>query len=310
MRGQQRQQTFLVQQFKAVMFSANNHKCDRPDQQQFAFASGVKQEELSSDDYFSPPGVCDDAGCRRLLQNVGRIVPHSDVEMKRMQRNDVIRRIHALLQSQPNVNVYLFDDFLPAVDGGPATLFSEELLREFPVGRVRIWAPNLKLPIVEAQRRLDGPLGWLTAGFGCWHHFNARWEEEIHRAGGLDVVFADCFRGFERGCGALMADLVERRLVRRRTDARDERQCAVTFAVSDRYERTQGWSAAESALSIFLEFGKVFVRDHECPYAARILSHASYGVTMHYFVAVIHERQWAPRIAGFEARVEHWESKP
>ena len=216
---------------------------------------------MTTNDYFSPPGVCMDAGCRRLLGMIGQIHPYSDAEMKRMQRADVITCIRTTLQTQSQVNVYLFDDWLPTADGASTTLFAADLLREFGGNRVRIWAPNLKSEVVDAQQRLDGPAGWLTAGAGCWHQFNERWADAIRCAGGLDVVFADCFRGFEYGCGALVVDLMHRRLIRRRTDARDERHCALTFAVSDRYERTQGWSAANTVIHIGIELGRLFAAD-------------------------------------------------
>jgi hypothetical protein len=269
--------------------------------------AAVKQELLTNDDYFSAPGMCTDAGCRRLLSQIDQIAPHTDAAVKRMQRDDVMTCIRTALQWQRQVNVYLFDDRLPTADGRSSTLFTQELLQQFGGDRLRIWAPNLKADIVQAQQKLDGPTGWLTAGTGCWHQFNDRWAEKIRRAGGLDVVFADCFRGFEHGCGALMADLVQRSLIRRRTDDRDERHCALTFAVSDRYERTQGWSAATVVARITIELTDYFARNRECAYTGRVVSERGYGATMHYFTAVIEERQWSPRLPGFVTRVEHRE---
>lgn len=225
--------------------------------------------------------------------------------MKRSQREDVVQRIQTALCWQPHVNVYLFDDFLPAVDGNTDKLFVEELLQQFGGGRVRIWAPNLKTEVVDAQRWIQTPVGFLTAGVGCWHEFNARWAEEIRCAGGLDVVFADCFRGFERGCGALVADLVERRLLRRRVDARDQRHCALTFAVSDRYDRAKGWNVTTSVVQIIMDLTGLFAGDGDCPYSGRVVSQCSYGATMHYFTAVVHEREWTPQLPGFETRVQH-----
>ena len=151
--------------------------------------------------------------------------------------------------------------------------------------------------------------GWLTAGVGCWHRFNERWAEEVRRAGGLDVVFADCFRGFEYGCKALIRDLMQRQMIRRRTDARDHRHCALTFAVSDRFQRTQGWSASAAVVDILVELMKLFYEDGDCPYTGHVLSHRAYGATMHYFTAIVHERQWTPSIPGFNTIVQHTEER-
>ena len=265
----------------------------------------MKTEDLDADDYFHPTGVCSAAGCQKLRQDVAKIAPHSDVEMKRAQRADVMDRIDAVLQRQPAgqpANVYLFDDWLPTSHNADHwTLFADELQRRFGPDRVRIWAPNLKSEIVDAHRAVaDGngcPPGWITATCGCWHTFNERWADGIRAAGGLDVVFADCFRGFERGCGALVDDLLRRRLFRRG-------RCGLTFAVSDRSERSQGWSAAAAALQVSIDLSALFAGP-ECTYAGRVLSHRAYGRTMHYFTAEVHERTWIPEVAGFLSRVEH-----
>ena len=238
--------------------------------------SAPKMEHLGREDYFSSPGLCTDAACERLQQSVlsHRIAPHSDVPMKRRQRADVEAAIEIALRSQPRVNVYLFDDHLPVTEGAEdTTLLVEDILQRFDSSRVRIWAPNLKQEIVDAHCGLatSVPVAeWLTSGVGCWHTFNDRWAEAIRNAGGLDIVFADCFRGFERGCGALVADLIQRTMFRRRTDAHDTRKCTLTFAVSDRYERTLGWSAGGTALQVVIDMMALY-RAPNCPYSCDVL---------------------------------------
>ena len=269
-------------------------------------------EHLGCDDHFSAPGLCADAACGRLQQNVvsHRIAPHSDVLMKRRQRADVEAAIDMALQSQPRVNVYLFDDHLPVAEGADqTTLLVEDILRRFGSSRVRIWAPNLKQDIVDAHRGLAASVpvvDWLTSGVGCWHTFNDRWADAIRNAGGLDIVFADCFRGFERGCGALVADLIQRTMFRRRTDANDTRKCTLTFAVSDRYERSLGWSAAGTALQVVIDMLALY-REPNCPYTCDVLQQQAYGSTMHYFMADVKERQWVQQVHGFTPVVQHIE---
>ena len=275
-------------------------------------APAPKMEHLGREDYFSSPGMCSDPGCERLRQNVlsHRIAPHSDVPMKRRQRADVEAAIDMALRSQPRVNVYLFDDHLPVSEGADdTTLLVNDILRRFGSSHVRIWAPNLKQEIVDAHRGLAAAVpvvDWLTSGVGCWHTFNDRWAEDIRNAGGLDIVFADCFRGFERGCGALVADLIQRTMFRRRTDAHDTRKCTLTFAVSDRYERTLGWSAAGTALQVVIDIMALY-RAPNCPYTCDVLQQQGYGSTMHYFTADVKERQWVQRVHGFKPVVQHVE---
>ena len=273
-----------------------------------------KLESFSRDDYFSPPGLCGDPACERLQKSViaNRIAPHSDVPMKLAQRGDVEAAIALALQSQPQVNVYLFDDKLPISEGNESkTLLVDDLLRRFGSSRIRIWAPNLKQGVIEAHHgtaKTVTKADWLTAGLGCWHTFNDRWAQDIRNAGGLDIVFADCFRGFENGCGALVADLIKKIMFRRRTDAHDGRVCTLTFAVSDRYERTLGWSASECALQIVIEIMALF-RAPNCPFSCDVLHQKAYGCTMHYFVAHVKERQWVQRVHGFEPVVQHLEKE-
>ena len=273
-----------------------------------------KLESFSRDDYFTPPGLCGDLACERLQKSViaNRIAPHSDVPMKLAQRGDVEAAIALALQSQPQVNVYMFDDKLPIAEGNESTtLLVDDLLQRFGSSRIRIWAPNLKQEVIEAHHgtaKMVTKADWLTAGLGCWHAFNDRWAQEIRNAGGLDIVFADCFRGFERGCGALVADLIQRTMFRRRTDAHDGRVCALTFAVSDRYERTLGWSASECALQIVIEIMALF-RAPNCPFSCDVLHQKAYGCTMHYFMAHVKERQWVQRVHGFEPVVQHLEKE-
>jgi hypothetical protein len=164
-------------------------------------------------------------------------------------------------------------------------LLADDLLQQFGSERIRVWAPNLKSTIVAAHRKLctdnDCPSGYLTAGEGCWHNFNARWAEEMRQAGGLDIVFADCFRGFENGSGALIGDLVERQVLRRRPDVRDPRVCRILFAVSDRYDRSLGWSAAESVNEIMFVLPGFFDKP-TCPYTGRVVS----KIRMFFFVCI------------------------
>ena len=271
-----------------------------------------KMEHLGREDYFSSPALCSDPACERFQQKVvsHRIAPHSDVLMKRRQRADVEAAIDMALQSQPRVNVYLFDDHLPVAEGADqTTLLVEDILRRFGSSRVRIWAPNLKQDIVDAHRGIAASVpvaDWLTSGVGCWHMFNDRWAEAIRNAGGLDIVFADCFRGFERGCGALVADLIQRTMFRRRTDANDTRKCMLTFAVSDRYERSLGWSAAGTALQVVIDMLALY-RAPNCLYTCDVLQQQAYGSTMHYFMADVKERQWVQQVHGFTPVVQHIE---
>ena len=123
-------------------------------------------------DYCHPTHVCDDDGCQMLNKTVQTISPHTDVEAKRAQRKHILTLIEATLQVQCRANVYLFDDWLPTIDGlEEQTLLVEDIRRQFGTDRVRIWAPNLKEDIVDTQRSLvtEGgcPPGWLTAGCGC-----------------------------------------------------------------------------------------------------------------------------------------------
>jgi hypothetical protein len=269
----------------------------------------IKTEPLEPEDYFQPTGICADPGCRRLQQGIQVITPHSNVAMKHAQRRDIENLVQEALAVQPRVNIYLFDDWLPLrEDSCRHTLLSDHLLRKFGANRIRIWAPNLKPDVVAAHEALSEgnqcPMGWITAACGCWHTFNTRWAPDICMAGGLDVVFADCFRGFEHGCGALVADLLKKRMFRRRTDANDKRRCHLTFAVSDRHQRSQGWSAATATLQVLIDMGALF-SDENCPYVTRVVSQAVYGRTMHYFKAEVCERQWVQSLPGFVVHIQH-----
>ena len=140
-----------------------------------------------------------------------------------------------------------------------------------------------------------------------WHTFNNRWAEEIRVAGGLDIIFADCFRGFEKGCGSLVNDLLQKRTFRRGAVAGAPPRCNLTFAVSDRYDRSQGWSAAAAALKMTIDLQGLF-SDPACPYVGRVLSQVPYGRTMHYFQAEVHDREWVQHVDGFVPQVVHWQS--
>jgi hypothetical protein len=285
----------------------------------------IKRETVGPDDFFCVTGLCNDPDCHQLQKVVRSLKPHSDVDMKRAQRGDVIDNISLLLQSQSKVNVYIFDDFLPTDNG--ATLFTADLIDRFGTDSIHIWAPNLKPEIVntypfcfafdsnilgkgtvslEHQRGLSSQSGVIIAGEGCWHNFNARWADEIQRAGGLDVVFADCFRGFEKGAGALVQDFMTRRLFRRSTSGSST---MLSFAVSDRSERARGQTVPEFTVALILTLQDMFhaPSDPAVPYSGAVSRHTFYGRTMHYVVARVKDRQWVDPVAGFVPQLTYVE---
>jgi hypothetical protein len=261
----------------------------------------------SDDDLFVPTGLCSDPDCHQLQGIVRTLKCHSDVDVKRSQRADIQDKIAQLLRVQDQVNVYIFDDFLPLHDGADTvTLLAADLLDFFGTDRIHIWAPNVKEEIVNISHCLIWDLQWdmwaaqhrrlvqnggvITAGKGCWHNFNARWAEQIREAGGLDVVFADCFRGFDKGVGALVRDLVDRRLLREKTV--EGSSSMLSFAVSDRPERAQGRAMIDATVDMFVAVQNIFSHptDPSFPYTGRVIQHVSYGRTMHYVVLAIEGR--------------------
>ena len=96
---------------------------------------------------------------------------------------------------------------------------------------------------------------------------------------------------------------IQHRLIRQR---RDGQYNLLTFAVSDRFERTQGWNAAAAALQIDIELQALFA-EPSCPYTGHtVLQHAyGKGGQMHYFVVHLRSREWAEHISGFVPQLHH-----
>jgi hypothetical protein len=61
----------------------------------------VKRERLEPTDFFHPTDVCGNAGCRRLQRSINHIAPHTDAEMKRVQRRDLMAFVEEALRVQP-----------------------------------------------------------------------------------------------------------------------------------------------------------------------------------------------------------------
>ena len=257
----------------------------------------VKTEDgRTVDDHFRAPGLCDDtAVCHALAANLHRRHPHSVVELKAYQRDRILGVIADLLRTRQRVNVYLFDDWLLRPGALAATLLTTEIVMRFGTDRVAVWSPNLDPDVVASLRVLvdapHAPTPWLTAGCGCFCACNAAWADDIRRAGGLDVVFADCYGGFVRGARKLVADLVARRLFRRPTDVHDARPAHVMWAVSDLPDRMQhGLTVAQSALGMLGHCAEVF--DNDCIYTHRLVEERPYGVTMHFVAIEVRSREW------------------
>ena len=237
------------------------------------------------------PGLCRDGVCHDLAARLHTINPHSVVDVKAYQRDRILGIIAHLLTTRRRVNIYLFDDRLLRPGAQTATLLTEEIITRFGWERVRVWSPNLDTEIVASLRALAPQSSWLTAGYGCFCACNAAWAEDIRRAGGLDVVFADCYGGFVRGARKLVADLVARRLFRRPTDVHDARPAHVMWAVSDLPDRMQhGLTVAQSALRMLGDCADVF--DNDCAYTHRLVEERPYGVTMHFVAIEVRTREW------------------
>jgi hypothetical protein len=187
------------------------------------------------------------------------LAPHSLVSEKALQRDRLLAMIECLMRTRPQVNVYVFDDWLLRPDDRPAppstpetagsgTLVTAEILTRFGADRVTVWAPNLKPAVVAALRALSQvttPPGrrqpCVMTGVGCYCAFNRRWREHLHAAGGLDVLSADCFGAFSTGVTQLVRDLSRDRLFYLHRDVHNSEPAAlVAWAVSDLPERMHG----------------------------------------------------------------------
>lgn len=286
----------------------------------------IKPEPLDDADIIL--GVCPE--CAPLASRIETIRPHSDAPHKRRQRDRVLADVAAALErlSGPHqrVNVYLFDDFLSDAkdaDGGSGRLLASELLERFGADHIRIFSPNLKEYVVRTNAALAScttSTRWLTTGVGCWHRFHDRWEAVIRETGGLDVVFADCFGGFERGAGRWVADAVRRRLFRADPSPLTATATSpsgvlvsLSWAVSTlplRLQRQQrsdgsrsGRTAAACALQILEDLARCFGDDDDTPYVHKLAAQEAFGVTMHWFVVNVRPREWATAAHGWRPRL-------
>ena len=202
--------------------------------------------------------------------------PHSDVAEKRRQRRRVVEDVERVLAAgvSPQVNVLLFDDWLPTDEDSTAPrLLTEELVAHFaprmgPGVRLRIFSPNLRAAIVEAlalvaeAAKEHGNVEIVTA-VGCFHHFLYHYQRRVGAAG-FHVVMADVHPGhhgsvspqqvaprrhrdFFHGCVLLLSQLDELALF---ADG-----CRLSFAVSVLGARlVLGWSRELAVGRILDEF--------------------------------------------------------
>lgn len=299
-----------------------------------AAALAVKLEQVEDPaDWFAPVGLCGDAHCAALdaalRANGGGPPPHTVPAEKAAQRDYAHARIAELLAAgrRPPVTVYAFDDWLRRPGAAQPTLFTAELVARFGADRVRVWSPNLHADVIAGLRALTTDLApnppgapWLRAGCGCWCACNARWAASIAAAGGLDVVFADCFGAFPRGAGRLMDDLLRRRngrLLRRPADPAvrpaDRRPVHWLWAVSDlpeRFRRGAGdGSAAACALGLLRQVADVFGDGAAAGFWPRLRVERAYGRTMHFVAIEAWPTEWvaAGALPGFTVRLVHAE---
>jgi hypothetical protein len=240
-------------------------------------------------DCFAPTACCD--GCRRVLVNAAP--PHTNVDAKRGQRDDVLREVRrALAVPGVAVNVLLLDDVLEG------RLLSAEIWAQFPeaAGRLRVFAPNLNPDIVEKLRKLTGvPPGGVVSGAGCVCNFLARWEPLIVATGGFAVVYADVHGSYDTGCGVLLRDLVDRRMLCPPTQP-DTFLC---FATSDLYLRLKHRSR-DAAMRFTEDELLDLTAPVEVPYVMRVRARAHYN-TMVYYAGYVHRQHVDVRaVAGFD----------
>ena len=169
--------------------------------------------------------LCGRGWCAEMAAAVFKRPSASDVAAKRAQRDAVLAAVAGHLAcwearaaaegwvapprrgtaARP-LCVYVFDDFLNDVT------FTAELVARFGA-RVRVFTPNLKFAVVAALRATLGATpGQVMADWACYEAFNTAHADAIRGAGGLDVIFADCFGSFKNGAGPLFDDFVARRL--------------------------------------------------------------------------------------------------
>ena len=267
------------------------------------------------------PVLCGRSYCGQLARRLaaaGAPPPHSVVAEKWAQRVRVLDAVAACRTAasargvgvQP-VNVYLFDDLLP----GDATL-SQQLVDRFGAAAVRVFSPNLKPAVVSHLVSLSGSVDagheWLVAGCGCYCAYNARFGDDIRRAGGLDrvpaaagarrgpaadVVFADCFGSLRNGSGPLVDDLVARRLFRPQAGRGPLRPPVwLGVAVSDLTERFDPGvdNVWQATLHLVVDLPRRIADRPDAPYVLHVTQHRAYGRTMHFVEGALRDREWVP----------------
>jgi hypothetical protein len=180
-------------------------------------------------DFFPATDCC--AACTAVIRNAAP--PHSDVDEKRRQRDDVLRAVADALSAPwaagAAVNVFLLDD--PLED----RLLTAEIWQRFPdaAGRLRVFTPNLNADVVRGLAIVKGaPPGGVVSGVGCVCNFLAHWAPTVAASGGFAVVFADVPPRLWREIRAHNGAAVRRRIVRNRMLYVAPRPRRATTAVS------------------------------------------------------------------------------